>query len=181
MAKILIGSYSSKREAETTVKKLVDKGYALGRFSIASGDYVTEEKALRFYNTGDRVRRWAAWAALWGFIFGLFLGPIITHTPVGTNLPGIIHLPELGHYFSLHVYATPLGWLLGAGATAVFWSAFAALFSWIFSIGTPPNSVIEYDVSQRAQRVDLFADAEEESERMKQNLEGRASVPESVS
>lgn len=163
MPKKAIASFPSKRHAEDAIKALITRsGYSLGRFSIASGEFTTEEKALRFYNTGDRVRRWSSWAGLWGFIWGLFFGPLIAHSPWGNNLPGIVHVPQLGHYLSFHVYASPLGWLLGAVINAVVWAAIAAIGSWIFSFGTPRNSVIEYDSFTGPKRVELLFDGTDE-------------------
>lgn len=163
MAEIAIAIFASKRQAEDAITTLIDRnGYSLNRFSIVSKEYLTEERAIRFYNTADRVRRWSPWAALWGFIWGLFLGPIFAHTPLGNNLPGIVHVPELGHYFSFHVYSSPFGWLLGSILTAAIFASIAAFASWLVSIGIPRNSLIEYESNYRPQTVELMFDGTEE-------------------
>jgi hypothetical protein len=98
---VTIATFDKRQEAEESLRALDRDGLAINKMSIVAVDPYTEERAMRYYRTGERVLVWAGGAALWGVLWGLFAGPLFVHVPGYGPLPGIIHFPSgLGHFFS---------------------------------------------------------------------------------
>lgn len=127
---VVVGTFESHVEAEAAVKHLHEAGIDFARLSIAGRDYHTEEHAVGYYNTGDRMKYWGAIGAFWGGIWGVLIGS------------GLFWLPGIGPL----VVAGPLvGSIVGGLENAVVSGAMGALGGAIFSIGIPKDSVVQYE------------------------------------
>jgi hypothetical protein len=68
---------------EEAVKALMAAGFALKNLGVVGKSYRSEEKIVRFYNIGDRIKFWGSRGAFWGLFFGgVFLasprtGPVV--------------------------------------------------------------------------------------------------------
>ncbi len=127
---VAVGTFESHVEAEAAIKQLDQAGVDLKRLSIAGKDYHTEEHAVGYYNTGDRMKYWGAIGAFWGGMWGVLIGS------------GLFWLPGIGPL----VVAGPLvGSIVGGLENAVVSGAMGALGGAIYSIGVPKDSIVEYE------------------------------------
>ena len=60
--------------------------------SVVGKGYHIDEKVTGFYNLGDRVMFWGKRGALWGGLWGLFLGGLFMTVPV------VGHVIVLGYW-----------------------------------------------------------------------------------
>jgi hypothetical protein len=130
-----VAVFDTHSSAEDALTALKDSGFDIKRLSIIGKDYHTEEHAIGFYNTGDRMKVWgkrgAFWGGLWGWLFGagMFL------------IPGVGHLLVLG----------PLvGWVVGALEGAAVVGGLGVLGGALASAGIPDGSVIKYETAIKA-------------------------------
>jgi hypothetical protein len=131
----VVAVFNEHASADAAIRKLAGAGIAMQQLSVVGKGYHTEEKVVGFYNTGDRVRFWGTRGAVWGGLWGLFLGGLfITIPPVGSLVM--------------------LGYLAVAVITAIENAAvvggLSALGAALFSIGIPKNSVLEYEAAVKA-------------------------------
>ncbi|TWU19430.1 DUF1269 domain-containing protein [Allorhodopirellula heiligendammensis] len=127
---VAVGTFASHVEAESAIKQLHHAGVDLERLSIAGKDYHTEEHAVGYYNTGDRMKYWGAIGAFWGGMWGVLIGS------------GLFWLPGIGPL----VVAGPLvGAIVGGLENAVVSGAMGALGGAIYSIGIPKDSIVQYE------------------------------------
>lgn len=56
----VVAIYDSHADAESAVKALEKAGLDMKRLSIAGRGFHTEEHALGFYTSGDRIKHWGA-------------------------------------------------------------------------------------------------------------------------
>ncbi len=56
----VIAVFGDHQGADAAVKKLASAGFALENLSVVGKSYHSEEKAVGFYNTGDRIKFWAS-------------------------------------------------------------------------------------------------------------------------
>lgn len=134
----IVAVFAHRTAAETAVRKLVDAGFDMKKFSIVGKGYHTEEKVIGFYNTGDRMKFWGKNGAMWGGIWGLFFGGILLTIPV------VGHVMVLGHLAAM---------VFGAVEGAIVVGGLSALGAALFSIGIPKDSVIQYE---EALKIDGF-------------------------
>src|ERR1022692_4593380 len=88
----VVAIYPTHTEADQAVKELQRSGVDMHKLSIVGKGYHTDEHAVGYYNTGDRMKYWgkvgAFWGGFWGFLFGSAffmipgLGPILAAGPV---------------------------------------------------------------------------------------------------
>ena len=117
-------------EAENAVRELQKSGFDMKRLSIVGKDYHTEEQAVGYYNTGDRMLSWGKNGALWGGLWGLLFGSAFF------MLPG----------FGPVLVAGPLvGWIVSTLEGAAIVGGFGVLGGALASIGVPENSVVQYE------------------------------------
>ena len=131
----VVAIYDSHAGAESAIKALQKGGLDMKSFSIVGKGFHTEEHALGFYTSGDRVKVWggqgAFWGSLWGVLFGgAFLlipaiGPIVVMGPLVTALVGALE-------------GAAVGGTAGALAAA------------LTSIGIPKESVVKYELEVKA-------------------------------
>ena len=125
-----VASFNSHAAAEAAIKSLTAEGFDIKKLSVIGKGYHTEEKPIGFYNTGDRVKLWGANGAIWGGLWGLFMGGLFVTVPV------------IGPVFVV-------GYLAAIAATALesalVVGGLSAIGAALFSIGIPHNSVVRYD------------------------------------
>src|SRR5580692_101943 len=101
-----VATYATHDEADAAIRSLQKSGFDMKKLSIVGRDYHTEEHAVGFYNTGDRVRYWGKHGAFWGSIFGIIfapafffipgIGPILTGGIFGSMLMGTLEGAAVG-------------------------------------------------------------------------------------
>jgi hypothetical protein len=89
----------------------------------------TDERAVGYYNTGDRMKYWGKVGAFWGGFWGLLFGS------------AFFMIPGLGPILA----AGPVvAWIVAGleGAVEV-----GALGAGLYSIGIPKNSIVKYEAA----------------------------------
>ena len=130
----VVAVYATHDAAEVALRKLGESGLDMKHFSIVGRGYHTEERALGFYSTGDRVRFWGSRGAYWGGLWGLLFGGMMLTIPV------IGPVMVVGS-----IAASVFAALTGAVEGAVMVGGLGALGAALFSIGIPEHSVIHYE------------------------------------
>jgi hypothetical protein len=130
-----VAIYESHEAAEAAIRALQKAGVDLKGLSIVGKDFQTEEHAIGFYTTGDRVKLWGGRGALWGSLWGLLFGA------------GIFFIPALG---PLLVLGPLVGWIAGALEGAAVGGAAGALAAALTGIGIPKDSVVKYELEVKA-------------------------------
>ncbi|HED32699.1 MAG TPA: DUF1269 domain-containing protein [Gammaproteobacteria bacterium] len=127
-----VAVYKTHPEAEQAIKELEKSGFDIKQLSIIGKGYHTEEDAIGYYNTGDRVKFWGKQGAFWGGLWGLLFGSAFFW------VPGIGPLAVGGPLVSIIV-----GALEGAALTA----GVTALGAALYSIGIPRDSIVRYETA----------------------------------
>jgi hypothetical protein len=131
----VVAIYDSHSAAEASIKVLQQAGLDMKRLSIVGKDVQTQEQALGFYTSGDRIMFWGTRAAFWGSLCGMLFGTAFF------LIPGIGPLVVMG----------PLvGWLTGALEGAALGGAGGVLGAAMASIGIPKDSVVRYETAVKA-------------------------------
>jgi len=130
----VVAVYASHEAAEIALRKVAESGLDMKNFSIVGRGYHTEEKALGFYSTGDRVQFWGSRGAYWGGIWGLLFGGMMLTIPV-------VGPVMVAGSLASSVFAA----VAGAAEGAVVVGGLGALGAALFSIGIPKHSVIAYE------------------------------------
>ena len=78
----VVAVFMDHNAAEAAVKKLSAAGVEMKHLSVVGKGYHIDEKVTGFYNLGDRVMFWGKRGALWGGLWGLFLGGLFMTVPV---------------------------------------------------------------------------------------------------
>lgn len=128
----VIAVFPDHAAAEAAVKKLTAGGVAINSLSIVGKGYHTEENAVGFYNTGDKVKFWGSRGAFWGALWGLFFGGVFLTTPI------------IGPVIVLGYFATAL---IAALEGAVVVGGASALGAALSNIGVPKDSVVSYETA----------------------------------
>jgi hypothetical protein len=132
---VAVATYKDHTLAEDAVKRLTSAGFDIKSLSLVGKGYHTDEKAVGFYNTGDRVKFWGSRGAFWGGFWGLFFGGMFMLVPV------VGHVLVLGY-----LAATAVSVVEGA----VVVGGLSALGAALYSIGVPKDSVVEYETALSA-------------------------------
>lgn len=142
----VVAIYNTHHEAETAIRDLQKSGFDMTKLSIVGKDYHTEENAVGYYNTGDRMKAWGTTGAFWGGIWSLMFGSAFF------LLPGIGPLLAAGPV---------VVWIVGALESAAVVGGLSALGAALYSIGIPNDSIIEYETQIKAGKFVVIAhDAE---------------------
>jgi hypothetical protein len=131
----VIAVFGDHREADEAVKKLVSAGMAVESLSIVGKGYHSEEKVVGFYNAGNRITFWGKRGALWGSLWGLFVGG------VSLTIPGVGQIMVLGYLAAIVVSAVEGAMIVGG---------LSALGAALFSVGIPRDSVVQYEQAVKA-------------------------------
>jgi hypothetical protein len=130
-----IAVYPDHNAAENAIKTLTAAGFVMKNLSVVGKGYHSEEKVVGFYNVGDRIKFWGTRGAFWGGFWGLFFGGLF------------ITLPATGPLVVLGFLATLA---IAAVENAVVVGGLAAVGAALYSIGTPKDSVLEYESDMKA-------------------------------
>jgi uncharacterized membrane protein len=142
-----IAVYATHDEAEAAIKSLQKSGFDMKKLSIVGKDFQTEEHAVGYYNTGDRVKFWGKKGAFWGGLVGILFSSAFLVIPV------VGHLIVLGPFVS-----SIIGGLEGAAVVG----STSALFGALSGLGIPKDSVIQYENDVKAGRFLVLAQGTEE-------------------
>lgn len=152
----VVSIYDSHTAAEAAIRELERGGFDMKKLSIVGKDYRTEEHAVGYYNTGDRVKAWGKTGAFWGGLWGWIIGSAFFW------IPGIGPLMIAGPLVS---------WLVGALEGVVVVGGLSAIGAALYSIGIPKNSVIQYETAIKGGKFVVIAHGTaEEAERAKSIL-----------
>jgi hypothetical protein len=125
--------------------------------SIVGKGFHSDQVATGFYNSGDRIRFWGSRGALWGGLWGLFMGGLYATVPV---VGGVVLLG--------HLAATVITAIEGA----VMLGGTGALVAALASLGIPEDSIVSYETDIAADGFLVMAHGSEaEMERAKLVLE----------
>src|SRR5271165_2607984 len=133
----VVAIYRTHTEADQAVKELQRGGVDMHKLSIVGKGYHTDEQAVGYYNTGDRMKYWgrvgACWGGFWGLLFGSAffvipgIGPILAAGPV-------------------------VAWIVGALEGAVLVGGVSAIGAGLFSMGIPKDSIVEYELALKTDK-----------------------------
>jgi uncharacterized membrane protein len=142
-----VAVYATHDEAETAIKSLQKSGFDMKKLSIVGKDFQTEEHAVGYYNTGDRVKFWGKKGAFWGGLVGILFSSAFLVIPI------VGHIIVLGPLVS-----SIIGGLEGAAVVG----STSALFGALSGLGIPKDSVIQYENDVKAGRFLVLAQGSEE-------------------
>jgi hypothetical protein len=138
----VVALFADHDRADAAIRSLQKAGFDMTKLSIVGRDYRTEEHALGYVSSGDRVKYWGKFGALWGGLWGLLLGSAML------LFPGVGHVVVLG----------PLaGALLNLAGGAVAGGGVGALGGALASIGIPPDAVVKYETAIRVGQFAVLA------------------------
>jgi len=128
----VVAVYATHTEADQAVKELQRGGIDLRKLSIVGKGYHTDEHAIGYYNTGDRMKYWGKAGAFWGGFWGLLFGS------------AFFMIPGLGPILA----AGPVvAWIVAALEGAAVVGGVSALGAGLYSMGIPKDSVVKYEAA----------------------------------
>lgn len=128
-------------QAEEAIHTLSKAGLDIKQLSLIGKGYHSEEHALGFYTSGDRIKSWGSAGAFWGGIWGLLLAP------------AVFFLPGIG----LVALAGPMvASLVGALEGAVVVGGLSALGAALTQIGVPEDQVIKFETALKVDKYVLM-------------------------
>lgn len=125
-----VAVFDTHDQADVAIKAIQKGGFDMRNLSIVGKDFHTEEHAVGYYNTGDRVKFWGKKGAFWGGLAGILFSSAFLVIPV------VGQIIVLGPLVSAIV-----GGLEGA---AVVGGA-SALVGALTGLGVPRDSVVRYE------------------------------------
>jgi uncharacterized membrane protein len=137
-----VAVYATHDEADAAIKSLQKSGFDMKNLSIIGKDFHTEEHAVGYYNTGDRVKFWGKKGAFWGGLAGILFSS------------AFLVIPVVGHIIVLGpIVSSIIGGLEGAAVVG----STSALFAALVGVGIPKDSVIQYENEVKAGRFLVLA------------------------
>jgi len=127
----VVATYDSHSKAEGAIKALQQSGFDMKRLSIIGKDVHTEEHALGFYTSGDRIKMWGGQGAFWGSLWGLLFGG------------AVFFIPAVG---PLVVMGPLVGWIVGALEGATLGGVAGVIAAAFTNLGIPKDSVVKYEL-----------------------------------
>ena len=138
----VVAVYRTHTEADQAVKELQSGGVDMHKLSIVGKGYHTDEHAVGYYNTGDRMKYWGKIGAFWGGFWGLLFGS------------AFFLIPGLGPILA----AGPVvAWIVGALEGAVVVGGVSALGAGLYSMGIPKDSIVKYETAIKQDQFLLIA------------------------
>jgi hypothetical protein len=133
----VVAVYGTHTAAEGAVKELQRSGIDMRTLSIVGKDTHTDEHAVGYYNTGDRMKYWGKAGAFWGGFWGLLFGS------------AFFAIPGLGPV----LVAGPLvAWIVGALEGAAIVGGVSAIGAGLYGLGIPKDSVIQYELALKTDK-----------------------------
>lgn len=133
----VVAVYDTHEGAETGVKELQRAGIDMHALSIIGKDTHSEEHAVGYYNTGDRMKYWGQTGAVWGGFWGLLFGSAFF------AIPGIGPILAAGPI---------IGWIVGALEGAVIFGGLSVIGAGLIGMGIPQDSVVQYEVALKTDK-----------------------------
>src|SRR5579863_9216824 len=128
----VVAIYDTHAGAEEALKKLQGRGIDMRTLSIVGKDTHTDEHAVGYYNTGDRMKYWGKVGAFWGGFWGLLFGS------------AFFAIPGIGPVLA----AGPIvGWIVCALEGAAVVGGVSAIGAGLYSVGIPKDSIIQYELA----------------------------------
>jgi hypothetical protein len=131
----IVAIYDAHAGAEAAIKALQEAGLDMKTFSIVGKDFHTEEHALGFYTSGDRMKFWGARGAFWGSLWGMLFGGAFFF------IPGIGPLVVMGPF---------VAWIVGALEGATLGGVAGVLAAALTTAGFPKDSALKYELEVKA-------------------------------
>ena len=138
----VVAVYPTHTEADQAVKELQRGGVDLRKLSIVGKGYHTDEHAVGYYNTGDRMMYWGKVGAFWGGFWGLLFGS------------AFFMIPGLGPILAAGPVVT---WIVGALEGAALVGGVSALGAGLYSMGIPKDSIVKYEAALKTDQFLLIA------------------------
>jgi uncharacterized membrane protein len=133
----VVAVYDTHAGAEEAVKELSRAGIDMRTLSIVGKDSHTEEQAVGFYNSGDRMKYWGKTGAFWGGFWGLLFGSAFF------AIPGIGPVLAAGPV---------VAWIVAALEGAVLVGGVSAIGAGLYGIGIPKDSVVQYELAVKTDK-----------------------------
>jgi hypothetical protein len=133
----VVAIYGSHVQAEEAVKKLQRAGIDMRTLSIVGKDSHTDEHAVGYYNTGDRMKYWGKTGAFWGGFWGLLFGAAFF------AIPGIGPVLVAGPLVS---------WIVGGLEGAALVGGLSVIGAGLYGMGIPKDSVVEYETALKTDK-----------------------------
>jgi len=138
----VVAVYRTHTEADEAVKELQSGGVDMRKLSIVGKGYHTDEHAVGYYTTGDRMKYWGKVGAFWGGFWGLLFGS------------AFFLIPGLGPILA----AGPIvAYIVGALESAVVVGGVSALGAGLYSMGIPKDSIVKYETALKTDQFLLIA------------------------
>ena len=138
----VVAVYQTHTEADRAIKELQRGGVDIHKLSIVGKGYHTDEQAVGYYNTGDRMKHWGKAGAFWGGFWGLLFGS------------AFFMIPGLGPILA----AGPVvAWIVGALESAAVVGGVSALGAGLYSMGIPKDSIVKYETALKTDQFLLIA------------------------
>src|ERR1700688_585005 len=128
----VVAVYATHVEAQEAVKQLERGGIDMHTLSIVGKGTHTDEQAVGYYNTGDRMKHWGKTGAFWGGLWGMLFGS------------AFFIIPGIGPM----LVAGPLvAWIVGALEGAAVVGGLSAVGAGLIGLGIPKDSVVQYELA----------------------------------
>lgn len=134
---IVVATYPNHQAADAAVKALAEQGVDMQKLSIVGKGYHTEEHAVGYYTTGDRMKAWGAGGAFWGGLWGLLTGAAFF------VIPGVGPIAVAGPLVAA---------VVGALEGAVVVGGISVLGAGLAGLGLPKDAVVKYESAIRADK-----------------------------
>ena len=138
----VVAVYRTHTEADQAVKELQRGGVDMHKLSIVGKGYHTDEHAVGYYNTGDRMKYWGKLGAFWGGFWGLLFGS------------AFFAIPGIG---PILVAGPAVAWIVGALESAVVVGGVSALGAGLYGMGIPKDSIVKYETALKTDQFLLIA------------------------
>ena len=154
----VVAIYGTHEGAEEAIKELQRAGIDMRTLSIIGKDSHTDEHAVGYYNTGDRMKYWGKIGAFWGGFWGLLFGSAFF------AIPGIGPVLAAGPV---------VAWIVAALEGAAIVGGASAIGAGLYSIGIPRDSVVQYELAIKTDKfLVMVHGTASEVEKAKDVLEG---------
>ncbi len=138
----VVAVYRTHTEADQAIKELQRGGVDMHKLSIIGKGYHTDEHAVGYYTTGDRMKHWGKVGAFWGGFWGLLFGS------------AFFMIPGLGPILAAGPVVV---WIVGALESAALVGGVSVLGAGLYSMGIPKDSIVKYEAALKTDQFLLIA------------------------
>jgi uncharacterized membrane protein len=137
----VVAVYDTHEGAEEAVKELQRRGIDMRTLSIIGKDTHTDEHAVGYYNSGDRMKYWGKMGAFWGGFWGLLFGS------------AFFAIPGIG---PILVAGPVIGWIVAGLEGAAVVGGVSAIGAGLYGMGIPKDSIVEYETALKTDKFVLL-------------------------